>query len=45
LYRWDALNWDASDHVLGLFGKLSRRRGASAQFHGDWTCDAKVLEY
>jgi hypothetical protein len=20
------LNWDASDHVLGLFGKLLRRR-------------------
>jgi hypothetical protein len=24
------LNLDASDHVLSLFGKLSRRRGASA---------------
>jgi hypothetical protein len=36
---------DASDHVLGLFEKLSRRRGASAWFHGIWTCGAKVLEY
>jgi len=34
-----------SDHVLGLFGKLSRRRGALAWFHGVWTCSAKVLEY
>jgi hypothetical protein len=31
--------------VLGLFGKLSRRRGASAWFHGVWTCVGKVLEY
>jgi hypothetical protein len=30
---------------LGLFGKLSRRRGALAWFHGVWTCDAKVVEY
>jgi hypothetical protein len=41
------LNWDASDRVLGLFGKLSRRRrrrrGALAWFHGIWTCIAKVL--
>jgi hypothetical protein len=34
---------DASD--LGLFGKLLRRRGALAWFHGIWTCCAKVLEY
>jgi hypothetical protein len=28
----------ASDHVLGVFGKLStRRRGAWAWFHGVWT--------
>jgi len=36
----------ASDHVLGVFGKLlMRRRGAWAWFHGVWTCGAKVLEY
>jgi hypothetical protein len=27
LYWWDPLNQDASDCVLGLFGKLARRRG------------------
>jgi hypothetical protein len=32
-------------HVLGVFGKLSTRRGAWAWFHDIWTCDAKVLEY
>jgi hypothetical protein len=37
--------WDASDHILGLFGKLLRRRGALASFHAVWTCDVKVLEY
>jgi hypothetical protein len=31
-------NLDVSDHVLGLFGKLSRRRGT-------WTCGVEVLEY
>jgi hypothetical protein len=36
---------DASDCVLGFFGKLSMRRGALAWFHGVWTCGAKVLEY
>jgi len=36
---------DASDHILGLFGKLSRRRVALAWFHGIWTCGAKVFEY
>jgi hypothetical protein len=36
---------DASDCVLGLFGKLWTRRGALAWFHGIWTCGAKVLEY
>jgi hypothetical protein len=37
---------DASDLILGLFGKLSRRRGAWAWFHANiWTCSAKVLEY
>ncbi len=45
LYRWDPPNWDASDHILGLFGKLSRRRGAWDWFHGIWTCCAQVLEY
>jgi hypothetical protein len=34
------------DRVLGLFGKLSMRKGALAWwFHGIWTCGAKVLEY
>jgi hypothetical protein len=28
-----------------IFGKLSRRKGASAWFHGVWTCSAKVLGY
>jgi hypothetical protein len=37
------LNRDVSDHVLGLFGKLLRRRSASAWFHNIWTCGAKVL--
>jgi hypothetical protein len=45
LYPWDPLNGDVSDRVLGLFGKLSRRRGAWAWFCGVWTCGAKVLEY
>jgi hypothetical protein len=45
LYLRDPLNRDASDHVLGLFGKLLRRRGALAWFHGTWTWDAKVFEY
>jgi hypothetical protein len=31
--------------VLGVFGKLSMRRGARAWFHDVWTCGAKVLEY
>jgi hypothetical protein len=30
---------------FGLFGKLSRRRGALAWFHGVWTCVVKVFEY
>jgi len=45
LYLWDPLNRDASDGVLGLFGKFSRRRGALAWFHGVWTCGVKVFEY
>jgi hypothetical protein len=36
---------DVSDHVLGVFGKLSTRRGAWAWFHDVWTCGAKVIEY
>ncbi len=39
----DQLNWNASDCVLYIFGKLSR--GALAWFHGVWTCGAKVVEY
>jgi len=31
--------------MLGLFGKLSRRRGGWAWFHDVWTCGAKVLQY
>ncbi len=45
LYLWDPPNRDASDRILGLFGKLLTRRGAWAWFHDVWTCDAKVLEY
>jgi hypothetical protein len=45
LYWWDPSNYNASNHVLGLFGKLSRRRGALAWFHGVCTCSVKVLEY
>jgi len=39
------LNWDASDCSLGFFGKLLRRRGASAWIHGVWTSDVEVLDY
>jgi hypothetical protein len=35
----------ASDRILGVFGKLSRRRGAWAWFHGIWNCGAKDLEH
>jgi hypothetical protein len=45
LYLWDPPNWDASDRLLGVFGKLSTRRGAWAWFRDVWTCSAKVLEY
>ncbi len=31
--------------VLVLFQNLLRRRGASACFHGVWTCGVEVLEY
>jgi hypothetical protein len=30
---------------LGLFGKLLRRRGAWAWFHGVWSCCGEALEY
>jgi len=39
------LNQDVLDCVLGVFGKLSMRKGTWAWFHGDWTCGAKVIEY
>jgi hypothetical protein len=45
LYLWDPPNLDVSNCVLGVFGKLSRRRGGLAWFHRIWTCDVKVLEY
>jgi len=45
LYLWHPPNQDASDSVLGLFGKLSTRTGASAWFHDIGTCGAKVIEY
>jgi hypothetical protein len=40
-----AIYWDASNRILGLFGKLSKRRGALAWFHGIWTCGVKISEY
>jgi hypothetical protein len=45
LYLWNPLNRNASDHILGLFGKLSRRRVASAWLRSVWTCGAEVLKY
>jgi hypothetical protein len=45
LLLWDPPNWDASNCVLGVFGKLSMRRGAWVWFHDVCTCSAKVLEY
>jgi hypothetical protein len=36
---------DASDCVLGLFGKLSTRRGAWAWFHDIWTCGLAVQKF
>jgi hypothetical protein len=35
----------ASDRILGVFGKLLKRRGAWAWFYGVWICDAKVFEH
>jgi hypothetical protein len=45
LYLWDPPNQDASDCVLGVFGKLLMRRGAWAWVHDVWTCSAQVFEY
>jgi len=45
LYPWDPQNWDASNGVLGLFGKLLKRRDALAWFHGIWSCGVEVLKY
>jgi hypothetical protein len=44
-YLGDPPNWDASNHVLNIFGKLLMRRGAWAWFRGVLTSNAKVLEY
>jgi hypothetical protein len=43
--RSTELNWDVSDCVLGVFGKLWTRRDAWTWFHDVWTCGAKVLKY
>jgi hypothetical protein len=43
LYQGDPLR-HKSDHILDIFGKLLRRRGASAWFHGIWTCSGEVTE-
>jgi hypothetical protein len=45
LYSWDPPNWDASHCICGLFGKLSRRKGALVWSHDVWTSGAKVIEY
>ncbi len=45
LQLWDPSNWDALDRVVGIFGKLSAKRGAWAWYHDIWTCNAKVFEY
>ncbi len=46
LYRWDPLNWDASDHILDLWKALDEK-GCMGLVPGrlDLTCGAKVLEY
>jgi hypothetical protein len=36
----DPLNRDASDRILGFFGKLGTRRGALAWFHDIWIYNA-----
>ncbi len=46
LYLWDPQNQDASNRILGLFRKLSRRRrGTWAWFNGVWTFGVEGLEY
>jgi hypothetical protein len=45
LFCSDEIQFDASDHVLDVFGKLFTRRSAWAWFHDVWTCGTKVLEY
>ncbi len=45
LMRSTELGCCRTDCNLGLFGKLSRRRGAWAWFHDVRICGAKVLEY
>jgi hypothetical protein len=42
----DPLNQDASDRVLGLFGKLLEEEGCMGLVSWCvWTCVAKVFEY
>jgi hypothetical protein len=43
LYLWNPLNQDVSDHVLGVFAKISTRRGAWAWFHDVGTLVQKLL--
>jgi hypothetical protein len=45
LWLWDPRNWDASVHVLGVFGKLLKSRDACTWLHDIWTCSAKAFEY
>jgi hypothetical protein len=45
LFHFVVMRSTESDHVLGVFGKLSMRRGPWAWFHGVGICSAKVLEY
>ncbi len=46
-YEIHRTNWDASDCVLDVFGKLSTRRGDAWVLvpWRFWTCGAKALEY
>ncbi len=38
----DPLNWDASDCVLGVFGKLLTRKGPwGLWFHDVWSLDSE----
>jgi len=38
---WKGTNQDVSNHV-GVFGKLSTKKGAWAWFHDIWTCDVAM---